>query len=113
MRKIAMEDLLGLSAYEKARDRYRREIIDYKRSRRLPVGDRVSLLFENRCVTTVSTIGPRTTTSTLLSSRGSEVAWGAPLLDGYIPITRAVPLARAGKATQATRARAASRRTMP
>lgn len=43
-----MEDLMGLAAYEKARARFRGEIIDYKRNRRLPVGDRVSLLFENR-----------------------------------------------------------------
>lgn len=48
MRKIAMEDLMGLAAYEKVREQFRREIIDYKRHRRLPVGERVSLLFENR-----------------------------------------------------------------
>jgi hypothetical protein len=48
VRKIVMEDLMGLSAYEKARPQFRQEIIDYKKNRRLPVGDRVSLLFENR-----------------------------------------------------------------
>ncbi len=48
MKKIAMEDLMGLSAYEKARAQFRQEIIDYKKHRRLPVGERVSLIFENR-----------------------------------------------------------------
>ena len=48
MRKVAMEDLMGLAAYEKVRPQFRQEIIDYKKHRRLPVGDRVSLVFENR-----------------------------------------------------------------
>lgn len=48
MRKIAMEDLMGLSAYGKVRAQFRQEIIDYKKHRRLPVGERVSLVFENR-----------------------------------------------------------------
>jgi hypothetical protein len=48
MRKIDMENLMGLGAYEKGRAQYRREIIDYKNQRRLPIGERVSLLFENR-----------------------------------------------------------------
>ena len=48
MRKIVMENLMGLGAYEKARAQFRREIIDYKTHRRLPIGERVSLLFENR-----------------------------------------------------------------
>ena len=43
-----MEDLLGLAAYERVRAQFRQEVIDYKRNRRLPVGDRVSLVFENR-----------------------------------------------------------------
>ena len=43
-----MEDLMGLAAYERVRSQFRQEIIDYKRHRRLPVGDRVSLVFENR-----------------------------------------------------------------
>jgi hypothetical protein len=48
MRKLALEDLMGLAAYEKVRDQYRQEIIEYKKNRRLAVGDRVSLVFENR-----------------------------------------------------------------
>jgi len=43
-----MEDLMGLAAYERVRAQFRQEIIDYKRNRRLPIGERVSLLFENR-----------------------------------------------------------------
>jgi uncharacterized protein DUF3501 len=39
---------MGLAAYEKVRDRFRQEIIDYKKHRRLQVGERVSLLFEDR-----------------------------------------------------------------
>jgi hypothetical protein len=48
VKKIAMEDLTGLAAYERVRDQSRREIIAYKKNRRLQIGDRVSLLFENR-----------------------------------------------------------------
>ena len=48
MKKIVMENLMGLGAYEKARAQFRREIIEYKNRRRLPIGERVSLLFENR-----------------------------------------------------------------
>jgi len=48
MRKIVMEELTGLAAYERVRDHFRREIIEHKKNRRLQVGDRVSLLFENR-----------------------------------------------------------------
>ncbi len=43
-----MEDLMGLAAYERVRPQFRQELIDYKKHRRLPVGDRVSLVFENR-----------------------------------------------------------------
>jgi hypothetical protein len=48
MKKIVMDELMGLAAYERVRDQFRREIIEYKKNRRLQVGDRVSLLFENR-----------------------------------------------------------------
>jgi Protein of unknown function (DUF3501) len=46
--KIVIEDLMGLGAYEKVRDKLRREIIEYKKNRRLAVGDRVSLVFEDK-----------------------------------------------------------------
>ncbi|MGH7774392.1 MAG: DUF3501 family protein [Candidatus Binatia bacterium] len=48
MKKVGLDDLMGLFAYEKVRPKFRQEIIDYKKKRRLPVGDRISLVFENR-----------------------------------------------------------------
>jgi hypothetical protein len=48
MKKISLDDLMDLSAYEKVRSQFRQEIIRLKKNRRLPVGDRVSLVFENR-----------------------------------------------------------------
>lgn len=48
MKKIGLEDLLSLEDYERTRDDLRRKVIDVKRRRRVQVGPRVSLLFENR-----------------------------------------------------------------
>jgi hypothetical protein len=48
MKKITLEELKGLSAYEAVRERFRQEIIEHKKNRRLAVGDRLSLLFEDR-----------------------------------------------------------------
>jgi hypothetical protein len=48
MKKIGFEDLMSLEDYEQARDDLRRKVIDIKRRRRVQVGPRVSLLFENR-----------------------------------------------------------------
>ena len=48
MKKVTLEDLKGLAAYEKVREDLRRRIIELKKNRRLAVGDKVSLLFENR-----------------------------------------------------------------
>jgi hypothetical protein len=48
MKKIALDDILGFSAYEKVRQEFRQEIIDKKKLRRVAVGDKVSLVFENR-----------------------------------------------------------------
>jgi Protein of unknown function (DUF3501) len=48
MKKVALEDIMGLSAYEKVRDRFRQRVIELKKKRRVAVGDRVSLVFENR-----------------------------------------------------------------
>jgi hypothetical protein len=39
---------LGLAAYEKGRQDFRRRIIELKQKRRVSLGDRVSLVFENR-----------------------------------------------------------------
>lgn len=43
-----MADIKPLPEYEAMRDALRRHVIDVKKRRRLPVGDNVSLVFENR-----------------------------------------------------------------
>src|SRR3990170_4476572 len=48
MNKIILDDILGFSAYENVRQRFREDIIEKKKSRRVAVGDKVSLVFENR-----------------------------------------------------------------
>jgi hypothetical protein len=48
MKKLTVQDLMGLSSYEKAREKFRDEVIQHKKNRRLPVGDRVTLVFEDR-----------------------------------------------------------------
>ena len=48
MKKIALEDIMGLSAYEKMREDFLRRIIELKKKRRVSVGDKISLVFENR-----------------------------------------------------------------
>jgi hypothetical protein len=48
MKKLTVQDLMGLSSYEKAREKFREEVIQHKKNRRLPVGDRVTLVFEDR-----------------------------------------------------------------
>jgi hypothetical protein len=48
MRKIELDDIMGLAAYEKQREQFRQRIIELKKKRRVAVGDKVSLVFENR-----------------------------------------------------------------
>jgi len=48
MRKVVLDEILGFAAYESARQEFRRRIIELKQKRRVSLGDRVSLLFENR-----------------------------------------------------------------
>lgn len=48
MKKLALEDIMGAAAYQKVRDSLRRRIIELKRARRIAVGDKVTLVFENR-----------------------------------------------------------------
>lgn len=48
MNKIDAKELLDLTAYEKAREAMRAGIIELKKNRRVSVGDRITLLFENR-----------------------------------------------------------------
>jgi hypothetical protein len=47
MRKVSLEDLAGPQRYGEMRDVFRRRIIELKRHRRVSVGDRVTLVFEN------------------------------------------------------------------
>lgn len=48
MRPLALDDIADRHTYESVRDAYRQRIIDLKHKRRLAVGDRVTLVFENR-----------------------------------------------------------------
>ncbi len=48
MQPIKLSDIRGPRLYEGFRDDFRRKIIELKRPRRISVGDRVTLVFENR-----------------------------------------------------------------
>jgi hypothetical protein len=48
MKKVALDDILGFSAYENVRQQFRQGIIEKKKLRRVALGDKVSLVFENR-----------------------------------------------------------------
>lgn len=48
MRKIELSEVKNIYEYEKIRNDFRNYIIDLKKKRRVAVGDRVSLVFENR-----------------------------------------------------------------
>ena len=47
MRKLTLADVKDLVAYEKTRASFRQRIIDLKNRRRVSVGDKVTLVFEN------------------------------------------------------------------
>jgi hypothetical protein len=47
MNQVALSEILDIAQYEKARDEFRRRIIALKKNRRLPVGPRVTFVFEN------------------------------------------------------------------
>ena len=48
MNRIALSDIKNLVEYEKVRERMRAEIIALKQRRRVPLGENLTLLFENR-----------------------------------------------------------------
>lgn len=48
MRPLELADLVDLATYERVREDYRARVIAHKRDRRVAVGDRVTLLFEDR-----------------------------------------------------------------
>jgi Protein of unknown function (DUF3501) len=47
MGKLTVDDISDLRAYERERDEFRRDVIQLKKKRRIPVGDILTLLFEN------------------------------------------------------------------
>lgn len=47
MQKVTLDEIVGAERYEKTRDDFRRRIIALKKHRRLSVGDRITLVFEN------------------------------------------------------------------
>jgi len=47
MRRVRLEDITGPSRYGEIRNEFRQRIIALKRDRRIAVGDRVTLVFEN------------------------------------------------------------------
>jgi len=48
MRPIGLDDILGRERYAQTREAARRRVIEHKRARRMAVGDRLSLVFEDR-----------------------------------------------------------------
>lgn len=48
MQPIGLDDILGRERYAQVRDDVRRRVIEHKRRRRVAVGERVSLVFEDR-----------------------------------------------------------------
>ena len=47
MKKLELDSLLNIIEYEKVRDDYRKNIIQYKKSRRIVLGSNVAMVFEN------------------------------------------------------------------
>lgn len=48
MKPLVQEDLVPYGEYERIRDAFRSRIIELKRRRRISVGDKITLVFENR-----------------------------------------------------------------
>jgi hypothetical protein len=53
VRKITRHDIKGPALYEPIRDDYRKRVIELKASRRVIIGDRVELVFDNRLTLTM------------------------------------------------------------
>src|SRR5919198_5756717 len=47
MRKVTLDEIVGLERYEQMRPEFRRRIIELKKQRRVSVGDWVTFVFEN------------------------------------------------------------------
>ena len=48
MELLKPSDLMNIIDYEKVREKYRKDIIDYKKERRLSLGPNITITFENR-----------------------------------------------------------------
>ena len=48
MKPIVLADLMNILEYEKVRNEYRSELMDYKKNRRIPLGPNITITFENR-----------------------------------------------------------------
>ena len=48
MEKLVKDDLLDIIEYEKNRNNYRKNIISYKKNRRISLGPNVTMVFENK-----------------------------------------------------------------
>ena len=48
MRPVALEEIAHLEHYASVRDRYREAVVRHKRNRRIAIGDKVTLVFEDR-----------------------------------------------------------------
>ena len=47
MQKVTLDEIIGSERYEKIRDDFRHRIIELKKHRRLSIGDRITVVFEN------------------------------------------------------------------
>ena len=47
MNQLSQDDLIGHDEYERQREAYRQAIIDLKRRRRIGIGDKITVVFEN------------------------------------------------------------------
>jgi hypothetical protein len=47
MRKLTVDDIVDLRAYERERDEFRARVIALKKPRRIPLGDVITIVFEN------------------------------------------------------------------
>lgn len=47
MRRVTLDEIVGLERYEQIRDDFRRRIIEMKKDRRVAVGDHITFVFEN------------------------------------------------------------------
>ena len=48
MKPIVLSDLMNIIEYEKVRNDYRSELMDYKKKRRISLGPNITITFENR-----------------------------------------------------------------